>query len=228
MERRHVTRGAGALLWGLGLPQRDAPQVAGKAPWLAGNARVMIYDETNPTPARSETRMKTKRFLVPLPVAIFSVAVSSALAGAEQKKIAAGVPSPSELAIATVSTTAPQPVAEARPDSATAPAEWSDISENTYDTRAQFFAGLKRLEARVDVQVRELNEQRAAMKSTRDTKDWDFAMKEMDDARTYLISTGEELGKATPETWVQLKDKVGQAWMRTQAAYDKVKASVTS
>jgi hypothetical protein len=38
---------------------------------------------------------------------------------------------------------------------------------------------------------------------------------------------GEELSKASPETWSQEKDKVGQAWVRTQAAFDNVKSSTT-
>jgi hypothetical protein len=94
--------------------------------------------------------------------------------------------------------------------------------------RAQFFAGLKRLEAIVDDQMSSLTARRAAMKSTANTKDWDFAMKEMGDARSYLKSMGEELSKASPETWAQEKDKVGQAWVRTQEAYDEVKSSTTS
>ena len=66
------------------------------------------------------------------------------------------------------------------------------------------------------------------MTSAANTKDWDFAMKEMIDARLYLKSTGEVLAKAMPETWNQEKDKVGQAWVRTQEAYAKVKSSTTS
>ena len=66
------------------------------------------------------------------------------------------------------------------------------------------------------------------MKTTTDTKGWDFAMKEMEDARSALHSIGTELSQATPETWNQEKDKVGQAWVRTQEAYDKVKSSTTS
>ena len=50
----------------------------------------------------------------------------------------------------------------------------------------------------------------------------------MNDARSYFKSMSEELTKATPETWNQQKDKVGQAWVRTQDAYTKVKASVTT
>ena len=104
---------------------------------------------------------------------------------------------------------------------------WSDIENLTYDKRSEFFAGLKRLEERVDVQIGELKAIRAAMKNTVTTQDWDFAMKEMGDARSYLKSMGEEAGKATRQTWDQQKEKVGQAWKRTQAAYDKVKASTT-
>jgi len=94
--------------------------------------------------------------------------------------------------------------------------------------RAQFFAGFTRLEARVDDQIRRLTARRAAMTSTTDTREWDFAMKEMGDARTYLKSMGAELRTATPETWNQQKDKVGQAWVRTQDAYGNVKSSTTS
>ena len=64
---------------------------------------------------------------------------------------------------------------------------------------------------------------------TTDTKDWDFAMKEVDDSRSYLTSSMRELAKATtPETWSAAKDKVGEAWKRAQAAVDKMNATVTS
>jgi len=108
-----------------------------------------------------------------------------------------------------------------------APAKWSDIKDCTYDARAQFIAGLKRLEGRVDAEVRELTTQRAAMKSSTDTKDWDFAMKEMMESQTYLNSMNEELSKVTPETWDQEKDAVDKAWKRTQEAYDAVKSATT-
>jgi len=115
--------------------------------------------------------------------------------------------------------------AAASPDVASA--QWSDIKDCAYETRAQFFAGLTRLEARVDSQIRELAAKRATMDGKTNTQDWDFAMKEMVNARTYLKSMGEELHKASPETWAQQKDKVGEAWMRAQEAYGKVKASTT-
>ena len=50
----------------------------------------------------------------------------------------------------------------------------------------------------------------------------------MGNARTYLKSMEEELHEASPETWAQQKDKVGEAWMRAQEAYGKVKSSTTS
>jgi hypothetical protein len=84
------------------------------------------------------------------------------------------------------------------------------------------------METTIDRQVVELTEKRAAMKGTVAVKDWDFAMKEMNDARTYLKSMGDEAAKATAETWDQQKAKVGQAWKRAQAAYEKVQLSTTS
>jgi hypothetical protein len=107
-------------------------------------------------------------------------------------------------------------------------AKWRTIKDLSYDQRVLFFDGLKQLETRVDEQISELTARRAAMPGTANTKDWDFAMKEMVNARSYLKGMGEELSKATPETWAQQKDKVGLAWVRTQEAYDKVKSSTTT
>lgn len=105
---------------------------------------------------------------------------------------------------------------------------WSEIKDCTYDLRARFFEGLDRLQARVDGESARLTATRAAMKSNANTQDWDFAMKEMENARSNLKSMGEEIRKATPETWAQEKEKVGQAWIRTRNALDKVKSSMTS
>jgi hypothetical protein len=175
--------------------------------------------------------MRTNRF-TSLVIVAFGLAAFSTAGCTEKEKIAeAPLPPAKDVAATTVTTTVPGPTATvqvaatASPDAASA--RWSDIKDCTYDIRAQFFAGLNRLEARVDDQISELTAKRAAMKSTTDTKEWDFAMKEMGDARSALKSMGEELSKATPETWDQEKDKVGQAWVRTQEAYDKVKSSTT-
>jgi hypothetical protein len=139
-------------------------------------------------------------------------------------------PSGKVVATTTVKTSVPEPITTvpATPGPAASSATWMDIKDHTYDTRAQFFAGLKQLEARVDEQISELTAKRAAMTSTANTKDWDFTMTEMGNARSNLKSTGVDLTKATPETWDQQKDKVGQAWVRTQDAYGKVKSSTTN
>lgn len=105
---------------------------------------------------------------------------------------------------------------------------WSDMETLTFENRARFMAGLKQMEAKVDAQIAELAAKRAAMTGTAATKDWDFAMKEMNDSRTYLKSVGEEAAKATAQTWDQQKAKVGQAATRAQAAYEKVKLATTS
>jgi len=106
--------------------------------------------------------------------------------------------------------------------------QWTDIKDITYDLRAQFFTGLARLNAKVDLQFKELTDQRAAMTSAANPNDWDFAMKEMINARAYLIASGKEMNTATSDSWTQQKEKVGLAWTRTQEAYAKVKSSVTN
>jgi hypothetical protein len=180
--------------------------------------------------------MKTNRFTNLIAAAFGLAAFSTAGCTAKEKSTEAPVPPAKDTAAATVTTTMPGPTtprptmtdlvaATANPEAA---AKWSDLKDYTYDQRAQFFAGLSRLEARVDEQVDELTVKRGAMKSTTDTQGWDFAMKEMQDARSALHSIGTELSQATSATWDQEKDKVGQAWVRTQEAYDKVKSSTTS
>jgi hypothetical protein len=167
--------------------------------------------------------MKTNRF-THLVAAIFGLAVFSAGGcGAKEKISETSLPSAKEVA---ATPAANQVAAVTIPDRAAV--KWIDIKDLSYDARAQFFSGLKRLEVIVDGQISELTAKRAAMKGTTDTKDWDFAMKEMEEARTYLKSAGEDASKATAETWAQEKDKVGQAWARTQEAYSKVKSSTTS
>lgn len=108
------------------------------------------------------------------------------------------------------------------------PVSWPDLETLTFDRRSEFMAGFRRMEATVDRQIAELDAKRAAMTDTIATRDWDFAMKEMNDSRSYLKSMGDEAAKATAEIWDQQKAKVGQAWVRTQAAYEKVKMTTTS
>jgi hypothetical protein len=135
---------------------------------------------------------------------------------AENEKVAAApLPPAKELPAAPVTGV---PVADAR---------WREIKDLSYDSRAAFFAGFKRLQARLDEQISELSARRAAMKGDADTKDWDFAMKEVGNARSYLTGTGEIVAKATSESWAQDRERVGQAWLRAQAACARVKASTT-
>jgi hypothetical protein len=109
-----------------------------------------------------------------------------------------------------------------------ASASWVAIKDFTYDQRASFFAGAGNLLGLLSSEIAELNAKRASMPSTVETKDWDFAMKEMTDSQAYLKSMIQEAGQATPDTWDQEKDKVDQAWQRAQAAFDKVKVTTTS
>jgi hypothetical protein len=121
----------------------------------------------------------------------------------------------------------PAPGNPVAPEDAIA-ARWNDIKGLSFDQRAEFATGFKRLEARVTEQVNELTARRAAMKSTTDTRDWDFAMKNLVSARSYLTGMGDESAKATPENWDQAKDRVGRAWVQTQEACAKVKSSTTN
>jgi len=107
-----------------------------------------------------------------------------------------------------------------------AAATWSQIKDRAFEQRADFNSGVARLEAQLDVQIKELNAKRATLKGN--TQAWDFAMKEMDSSRAYLRSMAAEAAKATEETWEDRREKVGLAWERAQDAYGKVKASTTT
>lgn len=128
-------------------------------------------------------------------------------------------------------TAAPSPAARgafvpAQPAAAGASASWDAIKDLTFDQRADFSAGLLQMEDQLDAQIGDLKAKRAAM--TADTKDWDFAMKGLAVARSYLQSTAAEAARATADTWDQEKDKVREAWLKAQDAYDKVRTSTTS
>jgi hypothetical protein len=104
---------------------------------------------------------------------------------------------------------------------------WSDIKGDTYDQRDHFAGGARLLSAKLDEQIQELRVKRAAM--TTDTKEWDFAMKEVEDCRVLLVGRIGDLASAsTPETWTDVKDKIGEAWKRSQLAIDKMNSTRTS
>jgi hypothetical protein len=149
--------------------------------------------------------------------------------GCSDKKIV----TEASLAVVSAAPAAPLPAAlptvvpDAHPTGVT-PVSWADIKDDTFDQRAHFISGLKGLESRVDEQIVALTAKRATKTGATDTTNWDSAMKEMEDARTALKSIAEEVDQATQETWAPQKDRAGQAWVRAQAAYDKVKGSTTA
>jgi hypothetical protein len=167
--------------------------------------------------------MKSNRYFLLL-AAIFGVAIFSLSGCAAKEQVAEAPASSAKVATSTTSATTTATATNA-PAVAVA---WSDLQGLSYDSRTHFFAGLKQHEAAVGAQISELTAKRAAMKSTTDTKGWDFAMKEMTDSQSYLHEMGEALNQATAETWDQQRDKVGQAWNRAQAAFEKVTASTTT
>jgi hypothetical protein len=103
---------------------------------------------------------------------------------------------------------------------------WADIRNDGYPERAHFTEGVNRLSAWLDHEISVLKAKRAGM--TTDTKDWDFAMKEVLESREYMTSRMEELAKATTEeTWNSAKDNIGEAWKRSQLAVDKMNTTIT-
>jgi hypothetical protein len=116
------------------------------------------------------------------------------------------------------------------PASAIAPdtgsATWADMENLTFDQRAAFTADLTDLVRKLDGQISALNSKRSTM--TTNTGDWDFAMKEVNAARSYLVGLETEVATASPDTWGEEKDRVGGAWRRAQDACDKVRMSTTS
>lgn len=110
---------------------------------------------------------------------------------------------------------------------ATTPDAWQNIQYHTYEKRQEFTAVFSRMVAKLDDDIRALNEKRATMKN--DTRDWDFAMKELNNARADVQSKVTDLSRATtPDTWVEARDRLGVAWDRAQTAVQAVKSSTTS
>lgn len=170
--------------------------------------------------------------IIPLSNASRSAIAFAALAVSGCAKHETRPPTPSPQAAA-APVTPPRPAPAPRPSVPAAPApiapvQWADLQEISYELRARFFVGIAGLESKVAAQVRELVAQRAAMTGLNDTREWDFAMKEMESARSYLTSVGAAAGKAGRDIWDQEKAKVGRAWVSTQDAYGKVKSSTTT
>jgi hypothetical protein len=106
-------------------------------------------------------------------------------------------------------------------------ASWAAIKDFTFDQRPMFMSGAAALESQLSGQVAELGAKRAAMASSADTKDWDFAMRDLTVSQAYLRSMVQEAGQATPDIWNDEKDKVGQAWQKAEDSFDKVRTATT-
>jgi hypothetical protein len=103
---------------------------------------------------------------------------------------------------------------------------WQNIRDFSYDNRREFSAVFSRMVARLDDEIRGLNEKRATMKS--DPHEWDFEMKELNNARADVQSKVTDLSRvSTPEAWNEARDRLGVAWDRAQKAVQAVRKSVT-
>jgi hypothetical protein len=103
---------------------------------------------------------------------------------------------------------------------------WSAIKDDTYGQRDAFSKGVRAMSASLNEQIGQLKAKRVAMIS--DTDEWDFSMKEVDASRALLTGTMAKLAKATtPETWLDAKAKIGEAWRRSQLAVDAMNATRT-
>lgn len=109
----------------------------------------------------------------------------------------------------------------------TTPDAWQNIQYYSYEKRQEFTAVFARMVTKLDDDIRALNEKRAAMKN--DPRAWDFAMKELNNARADVQSKLTELSRAnTNETWTEARDRLGVAWDRAQSAIQSVRRSTTS
>lgn len=140
-------------------------------------------------------------------------------------------PTPTRLVQVPIVVPAPHPVLPAPgvvpPQVADGAATWATIKDDTYDQRASFVAGASQMQSLLAAEVAQLDAKRAALPSTVDTKDWDFARRDVDVSQSYFKSMIVEAGGTTAEFWDQEKGKVGDAWQKSQDAVDKVRTATT-
>jgi hypothetical protein len=173
--------------------------------------------------------MKTRHSPRLATAAFAFVALATAGCGEKEKLADSTLPQAKDVAAAAVPAPAPDAKVAAKATADLASDNWMDIKDYTYDQRVHFFAALQRVEAKVDAQISDLKVKRTAMRfSAADTQPWDAAMKDLINAREVLRTAGNDLSKATYETWVYQRNRVGQAWTKTQDAYSKVLASTTT
>ena len=137
---------------------------------------------------------------------------------------ACGKSDPVQPAAQNTTATAKELVADVK---TTASDSWDSIKDYTYEKREDFSASLDRLAAKRDAEIQELNSKVTGLPDAT-AKQRDRAVKEFNEARSYLKSQLTDLRTGTADTWADAKEKAAQAWQKVQTAYDKVKASPTS
>jgi len=115
---------------------------------------------------------------------------------------------------------------KASDDSAAVSASWDDIKESPFEMRAEFVAGLRRLEDKLDGQIGELTANRAHLQN--DAHDWAYAMIEMTAARSDLKSLAIDAGNANAGTWNASKGKIAKVWQGSQKAYRSAQRIIPS
>jgi hypothetical protein len=98
---------------------------------------------------------------------------------------------------------------------------WSQIKEYAFEKRADFSAGFDRMSKDMDDKAAAFRVKVAGV-SDSVASDRASALKEYDDARADLTAKRTELDNATADTWASAKEKVGDSWKSTKAAFDKV------
>ncbi len=104
---------------------------------------------------------------------------------------------------------------------------WAGIKDYTFEKRTDFAAGLDRLMEKQDAGLAAMNAKLTGLPDAA-AKERDHAVKQFNEARSFLKSELDSLRTGTAGAWTVSKEKVTVAWQRTEAAYEKVKASPTS
>lgn len=127
----------------------------------------------------------------------------------------------------------PAPAGPATPANPSAPAttpspitelKWNDIKDLGYDDRAEVLAGLGKLREKLDLKIAALEARRTELTTQDDPLKFNAALKVLDTARTRLLSAITDLGKATSQNWAQRHDRVADAWVNVEDAYQKAAA----
>lgn len=97
---------------------------------------------------------------------------------------------------------------------------WATVKAYTFEKKSDFADAIDRMAAKTDAGVDTLA---AKSEPARDK-----AVAEYKAARATLKTQLGNLREASADTWSATKEKTSEAWEHVQAAYEKVKASVTS